>query len=181
MKKLVLFGDSHFGRFGKHLINELESRLENCDVYNCAAGGWDTNDCLAKSSYIKNLQPDIVVISLGTNDASPWKEVDLALFEQNLLKIFNEFSNSKVIYFPPPSVNEKMLESKRKLLTNKILESYENVAKKVCDKQGVTFLDTGKYFSKLLGENIIYHVEDGLHLNDKGYRIFISELSAKIQ
>ncbi len=99
MKKLVLFGDSLFGRFGKHLIVKLESVLQDCDVYNCAAGGWDSNDCVAKAPYIGELKPDVMVISLGTNDACPWKQVDLETFKANIPKVFEEFTDSRIIYF----------------------------------------------------------------------------------
>jgi hypothetical protein len=49
MQKLVLFGDSLFGRCNKDLIDQLEATLsESYDIYNCAAGGWDSDDVLKK-------------------------------------------------------------------------------------------------------------------------------------
>ncbi|HEY1645892.1 MAG TPA: hypothetical protein VGF75_06000, partial [Candidatus Saccharimonadales bacterium] len=68
MKKLVLYGDSLFAQAGKHRLTMFEEVLAGYDVYNCAAGGWNTNDCLKKAEYISKLEPDVLVISLGTND-----------------------------------------------------------------------------------------------------------------
>lgn len=109
MKKLVLFGDSLFAQASKNTILMFEQVLSGYDIYNCAVGGWNTNDCVAKGSYISKLKPDVLVISLGTNDAAPWKQVPLDKFEENISKIFEEFSSSKIVYFLPTPLDEEKI------------------------------------------------------------------------
>ena len=55
MKKLVLFGDSLLANFSKQYILRLEAKLPDYDIYNCAAGGWDTYDCVKKATFISKL------------------------------------------------------------------------------------------------------------------------------
>ncbi len=180
MKKLVLFGDSLFGQFGKHCIAALEASLPGYDVYNCAAGGWDTNDCLKKAPYIAGLRPDLVIISLGTNDMSPWKQVELPQFIENLNKIMRIFSTSQVIYFLPPPVNEAS-EPDDKKIENETAKQYHDAAKALCEDLNIAYVDSWKVFMPLLEAGRDYHVEDGVHLSDRGYEILIGELVALVK
>jgi lysophospholipase L1-like esterase len=177
MKKLVLFGDSLFAQAGKERVLLFERALGDYDVYNCAAGGWDTNDCVRKSPYISKLEADVVVISLGTNDASPWKQVPLATFTDNLPKIFSNFSKSRIVYFLPPPVNEEKLPESKKSLTNEVLEKYIEGIRQVCAKSGVDVLDSWKIFKPMLLNGEDYHVEDGVHLTDLAYEKIADEVS----
>jgi len=181
MKKLVIFGDSLFGRLGKHLIINMEEQLPGYDVYNCAAGGWDTNDCVKKAPYIAKLEPDVLIISLGTNDACPWKQVDLKTYEENIPRIFAAFPSSRIIYFLPPPINETKLEPKRQTLNNEIMKQYHDTAKEVCDKHNVTVLDSWNVFMPLLDRGDDYHIEDGIHLSDEGYDALINNLAQLIK
>ena len=62
MKKLILFGDSLFANVSKPRLMIFNKELPDYDIYNCAAGSWDTNDCVEKSLYISKLKPDVIVI-----------------------------------------------------------------------------------------------------------------------
>jgi lysophospholipase L1-like esterase len=175
MKKLVLFGDSLLGQFGKDRILALEARLPGYDVYNCAAGGWNSEDGVKKARYISKLEPDVVVISLGTNDMAPWKQLELLLFVKNIRKIIRSFSSLELVYFLPPPVNENK-ESNEKKILNKDAVLYHNAAKQVCIDNGIKFIDSWKVFMPMLQSEIDYHVDDGIHLNDLAYRTVIDEL-----
>jgi lysophospholipase L1-like esterase len=180
MKKLVLFGDSLFGQLGKHRIVNMETALPGYDVYNCAAGGWDTNDCVKKAPYIAKLEPDVIVISLGTNDAAPWKQVPLDAFITNIPKIFAAFPSSKLIYFLPPPVNENKTPEEKKGLNNEVLKQYHDVAKQVCKEHGIAVLSSWEAFKPLLDNGNDYHVEDGVHLNDDAYDTINTQLAKLI-
>ena len=176
VKRLVLFGDSLFGQVGKDRVITIESSLEDYDVYNCAVGGWDTNDCKEKSPYISKLAADVVVISLGTNDASPWKQVPLETFKENLPHIFNSFSESKIIYFLPPPVDSSKPRESGKEITNENVQPYHDAAKKICEEHNIKFIDSFAVFMPMLNSGKEYHVEDGVHLNDFAYEIIAKEL-----
>lgn len=177
MKKLVLFGDSLFAQVGKHRVIMFEKALPGYDVYNCAVGGWDTNDCVAKAPYISKLAPDALVISLGTNDAAPWKQVPLEKFKENIPKIFEAFNSSKIIYFLPTPVDEVKIANSDAKRSIKDIKEYHDAAKAVCEAHGVDYIDSFTIFKPLLDSGQEYHIEDGVHFNDFAYEIISRELA----
>lgn len=181
MKKLVLYGDSLFANAGKHRIIMFEKALPSYDVYNCAAGGWNTNDCLKKAPYIAKLEPDVLVISLGTNDAAPYKAIPLETFAENLPKIFAQFPKSKIVYFLPTPVDEnKQSNRPGKEIMNRDVKLYHDRAKEICEQQGVAYLDSFKIFKPMLDRGEEYHIEDGVHFTDVAYEIIATELAKLI-
>lgn len=178
MKKLILFGDSLIKNINKPLSGEIEKRA-GVDLYNCAVGGWDTNDGVAKASYIAQLNPDLVLFSFGTNDAAPWKRVDIETFQQNLKKIFETFSSAEKIFFLPPPLNEGQQTGEEKRL-NELQKQYEEVAKELSLSNGVKIIDSWAVFKPMLDAGQDYHDEDGVHFNDLGYQTLISEIVSVI-
>jgi lysophospholipase L1-like esterase len=177
MPTLVLYGDSLLAEIGKDRIAMIEETLPGYDVYNCAAGGWDTNDCLKKAPYIATLKPDVVVISLGMNDSASWKQVPLEVFAGNICKIAEVFKRSKVIYFLPPPVNEANTKASGWPRSNDILKQYHDAAKSVCQARTIAYIDSFSVFMPLLDAGTDYHVEDGVHLADTAYRTIAAELA----
>ena len=155
----------------------FEKSLPGFDVYNCAAGGWNTNDCLKKAAYISKLEPDVLVISLGTNDAAPYKLVPIDTFAENLPRIFAHFPKTKIIYFLPTPVDEKKTKILGKELNNSDIKPYHDRAKKICEEHDVAHIDSFKVFKPLLDSGEEYHVEDGVHFTDFAYEIIASELA----
>lgn len=178
--KIVLFGDSLFGQFGKHRILKLEKAIPGADVYNCAVGGWDSNDCVKKAPYIAQLEPDFMILSLGTNDASSWKLVPIDKFKENIPKILDSFSASKVIFFlPPPSDESKHDPNKKR--KNETTKQYHDAAKEICESKGVDYIDSWQIFLPMLNRGEVYHVDDGTHLEENAYDIIISEIAHKLK
>jgi lysophospholipase L1-like esterase len=177
MHTLVLFGDSLLAEVGKDRIAMFEETLPGYDVYNCAAGGWNTNDCLKKAPYIARLKPDVVVISLGTNDSASWKQVPLEVFADNIPKIAAAFKSSKVIYFLPPPVNEASTEASGMPRSNEALKQYHDVAKHICQEQAIAYIDSFRIFMPLLDAEKDYHLDDGVHLTDTAYQTIAAELA----
>lgn len=174
--KVVLFGDSLFGQFGKNRIMKLETAVPVADVYNCAAGGWDSNDCVKKSPFIAKLNADVIILSLGTNDASSWKLVELAVFKNNLSKIIETFAGSKIIYFlPPPSDESK--QTPDRVRANHTTKQYYDTAKRICEEKGVLTINSWDIFMPMLERGEVYHIEDGTHLDEHAYDIVISEIA----
>lgn len=177
MKKLILFGDSLFAQADKHRILLFEEALKDYDIYNCAVGGWDTNDCVKKSPYISQLKPEVVVISLGTNDAAPWKQVPIEKFIENIPEIFKTFSNSKIVYFLPTPVDEAKTKSVGKGLLNEHIKPYHDAAKNVCEEQGIAYINSFAVFKSMIDAGQEYHNEDGIHFENIAYEIIAKELT----
>lgn len=175
MKNLILFGDSLFGLFDKELIDILEEKLPGYQVYNCAARGQNSNDCSKQANYISQLNPDILAISLGLNDSAPWKQVPLEHFKENLENILSYFPNSKIIFLLPPPIDETM-DSRPQKRTNNVIDKYSEATREICLKEGAKIIDSPVLFKPLLENREDYHVEDGTHLNEVGYRLVIEKL-----
>ena len=174
--KIVLFGDSLFAQMSKYHVLKIEKQIPGSDVYNCAVGGWDSKDCVKKGLYISKLKPDVIVLSLGTNDASSWKLVDLETFKQNVPKILDIFAPAKIIYFlPPPSDETK--QPPGKIRKNETLKQYYDAAKEICEKKGALTINSWDIFKPMLDHGEVYHVEDGTHLEENAYDIIIAEIA----
>lgn len=173
--KIVLFGDSILARFGKESLQNLESRVPGSDVYNCAVGGWNSHDVATKAPYIASLKPDAVVISVGTNDAAPWKQVPLETFKSNLDSILNSFKDSKVIFIPPPPVNESKQRRERQR-SNYLMRQYSDAVSEACAKRSIATTNSWAIFSPLLEQGRDYHIDDGVHFNDYGNDLLVDHL-----
>ncbi|MGC1176976.1 MAG: GDSL-type esterase/lipase family protein [Candidatus Saccharimonadales bacterium] len=175
--KLVLFGDSLFGRCGKHLVLALEKKLNGqFDVYNCATGGWDSDDLVKKAPYIASLEPEVAIISVGTNDACSWKRVGLSDYRQNLESVLNSFKNTQIIFFPPPPVHE-ISRTTEKQISNKDMKNYNDAVLEICRQRGIAYVDSWKLFMPLQDRDESYHIEDGVHLNDHAYEMLFEAIA----
>jgi lysophospholipase L1-like esterase len=177
MKKLVLFGDSLFAQASKHRVIIFEEALPGYDVYNCAVGGWNTNDCVKKAPYIAKLEADVVVISLGTNDAAPYKQVPIDEFISNIPLIIKAFEGSRIIWYLPTPIDQTKSKTFGKEIPNEVVKQYHDAAKKVCEEHGVDVIDSFSIFKPMLDAGETYHNEDGVHYIDKAYEIIAAELA----
>lgn len=174
MKKLILTGDSLFGRCSKDAIEQLERVLGDVyDVYNCAAGGWDSNDVLKKSPYLSSLQADVVAVSVGLSDLAPWKQVDIDTFSSNIAKIIDIYSTSKLMFLAPPSVDEVRQRSHYEVIReNEGVIKYSEALSRICTAKNTACID--------IGADEDYHIEDGVHLNQAGYEKLFSMIKGAI-
>lgn len=177
MKKLVLFGDSLFAQADKRRVIIFEKALPGYDVYNCAVGGWNTNDCVKKAPYIAKLKADVVVISLGTNDAAPYKQVPIDEFIDNIPKIIRSFEGSTIIWYLPTPIDQTKSKTFGKEIPNSVVKQYHDAAKKICEDLGVGIIDSFSIFMPMLEAGVTYHSDDGVHYIDKAYEIIAKELS----
>ena len=181
MKSVVLFGDSHLGHFGWRWMSKLETELKNFIVYNCAAGGLNTRDGMKQAPFISKLKPDYVILSFGGNDAATWKDgVPIKEFEFNYSQITERFRDSKIILFLPPPAND-LKDAKGTRRYNESLSEYNELIREISKKRETGLIDSEKIYGKLLDRGKNYHEEDGVHLNDAGYKILIKELVKQIR
>ena len=171
-----------FGRFGRKHILGMEEALKDAVVYNCAAGGFDTRDGLKRAAFTAKLKADYVCLSFGANDSNPFKgrPVPIAEFVDNYREIVGAFSGSRVIIFPCPPVRD-FNDLKEAENFNAELVAYNAAIKILAEKTGVIWIDSQKIYGKSLAKGENYHIEDGLHLNDLGYRILIREFKKSIR
>lgn len=168
-KSVVLFGDSALGRFNRDRIKELEKKVPGIAVYNCAVGGWDTRDALKKVDFIAKLKPDFTVISI-TNDC--WHNISLDEYKSNLNKIIESFKGSTIIIWIYPPTDERYQDVPN---FNEALTKFGETAKEVANENELALINATENYGGLDKES--YHIEDGIHLNEIGYEIFIKALA----
>lgn len=160
---VVLYGDSMLGRFTKPRIDALEQAVGvPSTVLNCAAGGWDSADCARRAPALAPLRPDVLVLSLGSNDCAPWKQVPVKAFSDNVAEILAVFGPAYVVGFLPPVIREvdrPGLGRRR----NVELDRYRDVLRASSD--GCVEVD------RLLAEvsGVATLEDDGLHLTSSSY------------
>lgn len=175
--KIVLFGDSLLKNIGKDNTLKFEMAVPDSDIYNCAVGGWDTNDGVKKAPYISSLKPDIVILGFGTNDSAAWKQVPLADYLKNIEIIVNQFKDSRIIFFLPPPVFLENGHDKDHWRHPESVKQYNDVAKSLLEEKKIEYLDSFSLFTPMLERGQDYHIEDGVHLNDYGYENLIREFA----
>jgi lysophospholipase L1-like esterase len=181
MKKLVLFGDSLVAYCHKTEVLLLEQYLnDEYDVYNCAVGGWNSDDLVKKGAYIAGLQADVVIISVGTNDGSPWKSVGLDNFKANLAPIADAFNKSRIIFFPPPPINEEKMTAPKRIM-NEELQQYNQAVLEFCKEHEFELWDSWKDVMPLINTDNDPHEEDGVHFSDDGYRYVLNKLAEVVK
>ncbi len=173
---IVLFGDSHLGRFGKNPTEKLEQLIDNSIVYNCSAGGFTSVDGAKRAELISTLNPDIVIFSYGGNDVAPWKPIVLQEeYLQNMRKIFEAFSDSRKILLISPDV--KLADPLQTDEFNNSLHEYRDAQIGICNEFNVSVID-GNEIVETLGED--YHEDDGVHMNEAAYKLVIDAFAKTI-
>ena len=119
-----------------------------------------------------------VVITIGINDLKIRGEKEVAL---NFVKIIKSIpATTKIIFNSIHPVDENYIHCPNR--KNKIINYLNLELKRICTEySNVYYLD----ISNLLTDNTgnlsnNYHIGDGVHLNSKGYEIWINSLSKEI-
>lgn len=169
---IILYGDSFLGRFGKDRIEQLESKLTDATIFNCAAGGWNSSDLTRRVEYISQLKPDYVILSFGGNDVAPWKDiVPLEEFTNNVKLMLSAFAESKILMVQCPNVELKdPIQTQQ--YNNGLLLRYGHV-KDLFDEAGVAVIDTNTLFAEMED----YHESDGVHFNNEAYDILVNRIA----
>ncbi len=165
-KKLVVFAGSSSIRMWK----DVQSYFPGYNVINNGFGGSQFSDLLYYcDQLVKNPAPDILFIYEGDNDIAGNKKPGLVLKQAKELakKIQYDLPKAEIIFISPkPSIARESLKKKYTKL-NKRLGRYCNRTK------GVEFADV--WYPMLDNSGRVFQdifLEDGLHMNKKGYDIW---------
>jgi lysophospholipase L1-like esterase len=173
-RSVVLVGDSHLAEHSTRDVNKLGRRLtgQGWVVHYRAVGGFDTRAALALQAPV----PDAAwtIVSLGANDAAPWKQVPVPEFRSNLHRLLQRYGHSELLVLGPPPVREPASDPLGR--TNAVLLAYGQAASEVAETVGAAFLD----LFDLVATDGSHHVEDGLHLNDDAYEALLAAVLQRL-
>ncbi|MDR1723563.1 MAG: SGNH/GDSL hydrolase family protein [Tannerella sp.] len=141
-------------------------------VINTAISGHTTSNILSGfEPRVSRFKPDVVVLMIGTNDASDKNKIDVDSFENNLALIINNIRNINaipVLLTPNPIITEKVPERAR-------LEYYVAKILTVSRKFNVILVDNWLVWNTELQEKYNGAVfkellNDPLHPNGQGHK-----------
>ncbi|CUR61034.1 hypothetical protein NOCA1240137 [metagenome] len=164
----VFIGDSHLARLRREL------RGFAGDVRNAARGGATSLDLLRQADGAGVGASDCVVVSVGTNDAAPWKQVPVAEYVQALSTLMTSHSPQGWVFVAPPGVVEERLTGARDR-TNAVIDDYRLAAIALCEDVGGHVVGTDLLLETLGAKAF---AEDGLHLNGTGYRVLVPAIQS---
>lgn len=166
----VFLGDSHLARAQRLLA------LIDATVDNRAIGGSTSLELRSQLNDLYEHRRAAFVLSIGTNDAAPWRGVSLDAFIGALTRTLGMLDSKAVTYLAPPGVVEARLAANARW-TNAAIDEYRSAALDECRVRGVAAIRTDhvlepvgpKAFSK-----------DGVHLSGVGYQALLPTLNAAV-
>ncbi|WP_188837397.1 SGNH/GDSL hydrolase family protein [Flexivirga endophytica] len=106
-------------------------RAIDAAVCNLAVGGSTVFDLSAQLTGIDVEDPTSIVLSIGTNDAAPWRSVDLEGFTDELARVLGRLNAAAVTYVAPPGVVEARVPPGT-TWANATIDQYRATALDVC-------------------------------------------------
>ena len=168
--RTVFLGDSHLARVRRDLP------VVGSDVCNAAQGGASAPDLLAQALEAAVEEHDRVVVSVGTNDAAPWKHVPVTTFARALLRCMHSVPARRWVYVTPPGVDEARLTGAGDR-TNAILDEYRRAAVSVCIEAGARVVHTERLITPLGADAF---ADDGLHLSGRAYKVVLPAVAEAV-
>ena len=139
------------------------------DVCNAAEGGARSLDLLAQAARAGVEEDDVVVMSVGTNDAAPWKQLPVPDFVRALARCMASVPARGWIYVTPPGVDEIRLSGVGDR-TNALVDEYREAAVSVCTDAGAQVVRAERVIAPL---GVDAFVSDGLHLSGRAYKLVL--------
>lgn len=173
MPDLVLLGDSHLARVRKARLRALE-QATGLRVVNLAVGGATAPDLAVQVSEVRD--PGVVAISVGTNDAAPWKQVPHVEFERALGAAVAALDGVALVHLGSPGVDEVRLPGPGDR-TNARIATYDDTARRTVTGAGGASVDLR---AALLATGEDCFELDGVHLDHRGYRVLLDELARTV-
>ncbi len=168
--RVVLLGDSHLARVRRDLARIAPS------VTNAAVGGATVRELMAQAMSAGVTSHDVLVVSVGSNDAAPWKSVPLAEFAALLDAFLATVPHAGLVLLSPPGVDEARLAGAGNR-TNAVLDTYAEAACTRFAAAGAVVVD-GRALLADLGPAA--YDADGLHLTAAAYDVVLPALAAAV-
>ncbi|WP_297816997.1 GDSL-type esterase/lipase family protein [uncultured Lactobacillus sp.] len=181
MKKIILFGDSILAGFKDGIPTDaitsaLQKRFPQFKILNHSVPGATSQEGLDFLDLRVKPPYDLVVLGLGTNDASVKLGLSAGQYAKNLQDIVDHIGRDKIILMGPSYTNWKVALDQAWPRTLQ----FELVAKECARRNKLPFLDLAGLLQKRPFPNELLQA-DGIHLNDDGNKILIDNLANLIE
>lgn len=164
-RDVVLIGDSHLDYLG-HDADRICA-----GVVNLAVGGSIVRDLPGQCARAVELDPDVVVLSIGTNDSNPRREVSLDEFVAALEAVFDQWQG-RLVYVASPGLDLARLGTAPRF-TEEAMDAYRDAALALCAERGVPAVRSHEVLAPI---GVDAFCPDGLHLSAAGYDLLIAAM-----
>jgi len=182
-------GDSYKGGWCGRLKQFFEKKASHNCLFNLSICG-DTSTKLLdrfdvelshRAKYIREGDKNILILAIGINDSRllldiSKEETTLLEFEKNINILIDKSKKSvdEVFIINLIPVDEKItIDFEKTQFTNKRINEFNNILKKVSEEKEVYFIDIYNYFINLNYTNLLF---DGLHPNSDGYDLMFEKI-----
>jgi lysophospholipase L1-like esterase len=169
--RVVLLGDSHLARVRRDL-----DRI-GTDVVNAAVGGACTRDLLPQARSAGITADDVLVVSVGSNDAAPWKAVPLDEAVGLADGFLSGVPRAGLVLLTSPGVDEERLTGANDR-TNAVLASYAAALTDRFTAADAVVVDAAALLAPLGSDAF---ADDGLHLAGAAYELLLPALAAAVK
>ncbi len=176
-KKVVFLGDSITSdNLGYRVTVTKAANLYSFD--GSVSGGTSSMILHTAKVLIEKQKPDLVSLMVGSNDSvsiarKELNQVSIEEYDRNVREIVRwaKEVGAKVLLFEIPPIIEELFEknfnSQSKFQSNKNIQIYNSVLKKIAEDN-----ETELSLNHWLSEKVEYFEPDGIHLNVRGQETF---------
>lgn len=176
--EIVFLGDSITD------IGDWENDFPDKNIVNQGINGDTTYGVLNRIDNLVRLKPRKVFIMIGINDIAKGLDTEKLLVNyNNILSEIKSGSPDTEIYVQSIlPINQKMADKYYTLKDgNKIISDINDKLEKIAADQNVTYLDLYPEFLNSGADLDSSYTLDGLHLNEKGYQLWVNEISNLVE
>lgn len=161
---VALCGDSHLTPTSRWNTLKLGPRLQRLGVhvFDLAVGGLNSRAAVAR--YVPPIE-GTVILSLGGNDAAPWKQVSLDEFRENCAILARRFAPTGLVFVTPAPVREDRQIGR----TNERIAEYATVIEEVAIDAQACVVSLFSALARRMANGDDVHAPDGVHLNNSAY------------
>ncbi|GAA2154935.1 hypothetical protein GCM10009844_41440 [Nocardioides koreensis] len=164
--RIVLLGDSHLAR-----VRRDRARLAppGADVVNAAVGGAVASELVPQAVAAGVGPDDVLVVSIGSNDAAPWKQVHLDTMAACIDDFLARTPRRALVYVVPPGVDEAGLTGPGDR-TDAVVTAYADAAAERFGAAGATLVHARDLLAPL---GAAAFADDAVHLTGAGYDLLL--------
>lgn len=170
--QIVFLGDSITESFN------WEKHFNNYQVINRGIMGDSTKGILDRLSQITEIKPRKIFIMIGVNDLLNGIPNDKVIenYQKIISNIKNKSKNSEIIIQTILPVNENNIKS-----INKNIVEINKKLKEIAKQENLLFIELHDLYLDKTGNLNMEFSSDGVHLNEKGYAIWIKKIEKIIK
>ncbi len=155
---------------------EWDEYFDNNKCINRGISGDVTDGILLRLKDITRIQAQKIFLLIGINDLARGKSIDYIIenYKRIYQQIREESPNTQIFIQSILPVNNELKQFKNHTNKNDMIITLNNKLKSLAQEKGIDYIDLHSTFSDASGKLRKDLTEDGLHLNGRGYQVWMN-------